>query len=141
MATAKQNLANRNSNKKTLDNYPTLTLDEIDIIIELVNKDRKFRKEQCNDGSIATRNNYRTIRAAYATVLLALADIDVTKSGHDENKLRNSALEKLQEIKPVELRVKISLDIDEDSSGNFICDLEDLLAEYAEPSHKYRLQF
>lgn len=40
---------------------------------------------------------------------------------------------------PVKFAVKISLELDDDRSANFVDELETLLAKYAEPSHKYRL--
>lgn len=119
--------------KNTLEHYPTLTMAEIDLIIGAVNRAGK----KMSNGAIATRNNYRLIRAAYATVLLSLTE-NLTDDG---DKLRDSALEKLQKTETVKLAIKITLDIDDDRSGNFINDLETLLGEYAEPSHKYRMHF
>ena len=118
--------------KNTLEFYPTLTFVEIDLIIELVRSDGKKMKS----GEEVSRNNYKEIRSSYATVLLSLAQLEGAL-----DKVRKNALEKLQKVNTEEINVKVTLDIDPDRSGQFFIDLEDLLGEYAEPSHKYRLQF
>lgn len=118
--------------KNTLENYPNLTFVEIDLIIQLVGDDGK----KMASGEEVSRNNYKQIRAAYATVLLSLAQLEGVL-----DKVRTNALEKLNKVNTEELNVKVTLDIDSDRAGYFIDELETLLAKYAEPSHKYRLQF
>ena len=93
MSAKRENLCNRYVNngsefksKKTLEHYPTLTLMEIDLIISLVREDGK----KMAGGMEASRNNYRQIVAAFATILLALAQLEGIL-----DKIRTSALEKL----------------------------------------------
>ena len=39
------------------------------------------------------------------------------------------------------INVKVTLEVDPETTGNFINELESLLEKYAVPSHKYRLAF
>ncbi len=120
------------SEKNTLENYSSLTLVEVDLIIELVNDDN----EKNSTGAIASRVNYRFIRAAYATVLLSLAQLE-----GELDKVRNNALEKLNKVFTEKMSVKVTLDLDPERAAHFIDELESLLELYAEPKHKYRFQF